>query len=79
MDFTNIPVTTIPLPILLLLLVWTLPWKGLALWRAARSHDRVWFVVLLVVQTVGILEIVYLFFIRPHVPPHDDSDTARDA
>ncbi len=41
--------------------LWTLPWKGVALWRAARKSDKWWFVVLLVVNTVGILEILYIY------------------
>lgn len=47
-------------PLLLLLIVWSLVWKGLALWRAAKLNQKVWYVVLLVVNTVGILEIIYL-------------------
>ena len=45
-----------------LLLIWTLVWKGLALWRSARNNSPIWFVVLLVVNTVGILDILYYFF-----------------
>ena len=37
--------------------------KGYALWHAARRDDKVWFIILLVVNTIGILELVYLFFI----------------
>ncbi len=44
-----------------LLIVWSLVWKGMALWRAARHGAKVWFVVLLVVNTLGILEILYLY------------------
>jgi hypothetical protein len=44
-----------------LLLAWSLFWKGMALWRAARRGEKVWFLVLLVVNTVGILEILYLY------------------
>jgi hypothetical protein len=44
-----------------LILVWTLPWKGVALWRAARNSHLVWFIVLLVVNTLAILEIIYIF------------------
>jgi hypothetical protein len=52
-------------PLLLLLLIaWSLFWKGLALWSAARASRRNWFVVLLVVNTAGLLEIIYLFLIR---------------
>ncbi len=47
--------------ILGLVIVWSLVWKGLALWRAAREGEKVWFIVLLLVNTAGILEILYLF------------------
>ena len=42
------------------LALWSLFWKGLALWRAGRSHQLYWFIALLVINTMGILEIVYL-------------------
>ena len=48
---------------LVALVLWSIVWKGLALWRAAKRHDKLWFVVFLVVNTAGILEIVYLFFV----------------
>ncbi|HTK05370.1 MAG TPA: DUF5652 family protein [Candidatus Eisenbacteria bacterium] len=48
---------------LALVVVWTIAWKGWALWRAARREDKVWFVVLLLVNTLGLLEIFYLFVI----------------
>jgi uncharacterized membrane protein len=46
---------------LLLLIMWSLVWKGLALWKAARKGSKPWFVALLVINTVGILEILYLY------------------
>ena len=48
-------------PWLLLLILWSLFWKGLALWHAGRRGQPWWFVIILVVNTVGILEIIYLF------------------
>lgn len=42
------------------LAVWELVWKGLALWRAAKRDEKGWFVALLVVNTVGIFPIIYL-------------------
>jgi methionyl-tRNA synthetase len=45
-----------------LIIVWSLVWKGAALWRAARAGQTGWFVALLVLSTVGLLEIVYLVF-----------------
>jgi hypothetical protein len=43
------------------LVIWSLIWKGLALWKSARKGSPVWFVILLVLNTVGILEILYIF------------------
>jgi hypothetical protein len=41
--------------------LWVLPWKGVALWKAAQlSHTR-WFIVLLVLNTFAILEIYYIY------------------
>jgi len=45
----------------ILLMIWSLAWKGIALWKAGRLGQKVWFVILLVVNTVGILEIIYIF------------------
>lgn len=35
--------------------------KGFALWRAARNNSSGWFVALLLINTAGILELLYLF------------------
>lgn len=37
--------------------------KGLALWHAARRSEKWWFIALLVVNTIGILELIYLYFV----------------
>jgi uncharacterized membrane protein len=50
------------------LLVWSLFWKGLALWHAAKRHEPWWFVIILVVNTAGILEIIYLFIVAKVKP-----------
>ena len=41
--------------------VWSMAWKGVALWRAGRNAHLVWFIVLFIVNTLGILEIIYIF------------------
>jgi len=46
---------------ILLILLWTLPWKGVALWRAARRREKGWFIALLIFNTLAVLEILYLF------------------
>lgn len=45
---------------LLVAVLWTLYWKYRALWHAAKHDHKVWFLVFLVVNTLGILEILYL-------------------
>jgi hypothetical protein len=47
-------------PLLVIVVIWSLVWKGIALWRAAHNNHTAWFVVLLIVNTLGILEIIYL-------------------
>jgi len=49
-------------PVFFVILLWSAVWKGLALWHSARRGEPIWFVILLVVNTLGIVEIVYLFF-----------------
>jgi hypothetical protein len=48
--------------VIILILIWTLPWKAAALWRAARRSHFVWFIVLLLFNTLAILDILYFFF-----------------
>ena len=45
--------------ILYLIIAWTLPWKGVALWKASHNRQKAWFVVILVMNTLAILEIIY--------------------
>lgn len=49
--------------IIISLLVWSFAWKGIALWKAARLSHKGWFVALLIVNTIGILEIAYIFLV----------------
>lgn len=44
-----------------LLFAWIFVWKGLALWKASRRGAKWWFIALLVINTVGILEILYIY------------------
>jgi len=44
--------------------VWSIAIKGLALWYSARASQKVWFVALLIINTVGILELVYIKLFR---------------
>ena len=48
----------------LALTIWSLIWKGIALWKASQNDQRKWFIVLLILNTFGILEIIYIFYVN---------------
>ncbi len=52
----------LPVWALLLIVVWTMPWKGVALWKAVKNNHKKWFIVLLILNTLAILEIIYIFY-----------------
>lgn len=68
-------------PLVLLAILWTLPWKGVALWKAAKRDDQWWFVALLIINTLGFLEILYIFVFskRPHHGAHHKKDAEPSA
>lgn len=43
------------------LVIWEFVWKGIALWKAARNSDKAWFIILLVINSVGILPLLYIY------------------
>jgi len=45
---------------LLFISLWTLVWKGVALYHAGKNRQKVWVVVLLLLNDLGILSMVYL-------------------
>ncbi len=44
-----------------LIVLWVIPWKGVSLWKSARRGEKWWFIALLIVNTLGVLEILYIF------------------
>lgn len=61
MNLQDINLETWQVVLLIVAVVWELIWKGFALWRAAKKDQSVWFVLILILNTVGILPIIYLF------------------
>ena len=59
MDFLN----QIPSWLIVATILWSITWKGLALWKAAQLSHKKWFVIMLVTNTLGILEIIYIYFV----------------
>ncbi len=75
--YLNSPFTAEPaavfIPLILIAVLWTTVLKGLALWSSARSGQKVWFIALLIINTLGILELVYLIWFRRSAPSKGES------
>jgi Family of unknown function (DUF5652) len=53
------------LPIIIIAMVWSFVWKGLALWKSAKQEDKGWFIAFLLINALGILEILYIYIFSP--------------
>lgn len=67
--------------IIAIILIWTLPWKAAALWRSARRGHLGWFFTILILNTLAILDILYIFFFSgPSAKEkNDQQDEVRQA
>lgn len=54
--------------LLVISILWVLPWKGYALWTASKKDQKIWFVLMMVLNTFAILEIFYIFYIAKKTP-----------
>lgn len=46
------------------LIIWSMVWKGIGLWKAGRNNQLAWFIVMFIINTAGILPIIYLVFFQ---------------
>lgn len=42
------------------LILWEMAWKGVALWKAGKNRQKNWFIAVFLLNTAGILPIIYL-------------------
>lgn len=63
--------------IIWLAILWTIPWKGIALWKSARNSDKIWFIILLVFNTLAILEIIYIFIFSKKKEGYPKAETGN--
>ncbi len=61
---TNINSMMLQPQFVIIFLLWTILWKGLALWKSANNKHLIWFILLLIINTAGIFEILYIFFLN---------------
>lgn len=50
--------------IVVIIIIWESIWKGIGLWRAAKNNQLNWFIAIFILNTLGILPIVYLKFFQ---------------
>jgi len=55
------------LPILLLILIIDTILKGFALWKATHKNQKAWFIIILILNTAGILPAIYLILNRNNI------------
>ncbi|MBI5134539.1 MAG: hypothetical protein HZA81_04135 [Candidatus Taylorbacteria bacterium] len=54
--------------VIILLMLWTLPWKGVSLWKAAHNGHKKWFIALLLINSLAVLDIIYIVFFSKKKP-----------
>lgn len=61
--------------VIVLIVIWSSIWKGIALWKCGRNNQLGWYIALLILNTCGILEIIYLVWFQKK----KDSDKIQSA
>jgi hypothetical protein len=46
------------------IVIWETIWKGIGLWKAAKETQKYWFIAILILNTLGILPILYIFVFK---------------
>jgi uncharacterized protein (DUF983 family) len=64
MDSTIAIYEFITTPWVFILLIFELIMKGFALWRCGRNNQPVWYVLILIINSAGILPLLYLLFFQ---------------
>lgn len=54
--------TSLPQVVLIILAIFDLTVRGIALWKSARNGEKYWFVGLLVINSMGLIPLLYLAF-----------------
>lgn len=62
----TIPFLSEPIFIIVLIIafIWEATWKLIAMWKAGRNNHLAWFICIALINTVGILPIVYILMHR---------------
>lgn len=47
-------------------MLWSMFWKGYALWKAATNKHLSWFILLMIINSLGLLEIAYILYLHKY-------------
>ena len=47
-------------PLIIILIIWEAIWKLIAMWKAGRNNHLAWYICIALINTAGILPIVYI-------------------
>ena len=61
------------LPLIIFCVLWDSVWKIIAMWKAGRNNDLAWFICIAVLNTLGILPILYILLHK------DDTEKTKTA
>jgi uncharacterized membrane protein len=48
------------MPVLIIFIIWEVVWKLIALWKASRNNHIAWFICIALINTLGVLPIIYI-------------------
>jgi hypothetical protein len=54
-------------PWIIILLIFIIILKAIVLWHSARRGQKIWFIAILILNTLGLLEITYLIIYRKQI------------
>lgn len=52
------------MPVIIIMVIWEAIWKLIAMWKAGRNNHLAWFICISLINTVGILPIIYILMHR---------------
>lgn len=61
MNIETEALSTFGIILIIILVCWETVWKAIALWKAGRLNHLVWFIFIFILNTAGILPIIYIF------------------
>lgn len=50
--------------LIIIISIWSMVWKGLGLYKAGNKKDKPWFIAMFLLNTAGILPMIYLYLKR---------------